>query len=301
MTVQDFVNWCNIQVGKSLDFDGQFGAQCTDFFNYAYQYLTGDNPYHDGYGVPGAKDIWGVPTSLFSKVANNPNDPNQLPPQGAILIYDGGLAGSGGNGHVAVVDSADAKQVTVWDQNWGGQYVHHQSHMWTGHEIGWLVFNGFEQYVTVDQLNQIYQELLNRAPDQSGEDHYVGHYTYGFVVNDIKQSAEYTALQQEVHNAQVQGQPISTSAPEPVSTPNPAPTPTPEPIPTPPAPTPDTQPAPVTDPSPIAEPTPVPSIPITPAPATEPSPPKSPPVQVKKQNWLVRALNAILRFFDFKV
>ncbi len=31
------------------------------------------------YGVMGAKDIWTVPTSRFTKIANDPNDPNQTP------------------------------------------------------------------------------------------------------------------------------------------------------------------------------------------------------------------------------
>lgn len=145
MTIQDAVSWCNQQIGKALDFDGIYGAQCTDFFNYYYQEITGRNPYSDGAGVPGAKDLWSVDFPNFTKVANNMADPNQLPPQGAVLIYDGGLAGSNGFGHVAVVDSANAQQVTVWDQNWGGAYVHHQAHMWTGHEIGWMIFEGFTQ------------------------------------------------------------------------------------------------------------------------------------------------------------
>ena len=79
MTRQDAINWLNAQNGKALDFDSMYGVQCFDFFNYYYQFLTGRNPYSDGYGVPGAKDIWNVPTSRFTKVANNPNDPNQYP------------------------------------------------------------------------------------------------------------------------------------------------------------------------------------------------------------------------------
>lgn len=194
MTVSDAMAWCNQQVGKALDFDGVYGAQCTDFFNFYYQHITGRNPYSDGAGVAGAKDLWGVAFPNFTKVQNNPSDPNQLPPQGSMLIYDGGLSGSGGYGHVAIVDSANAQQVTVYDQNWGGMYVHHQAHMWTGHEIGWLVFGGFQTNITLDQLTQLYEDLLHRAPDQGGIDHYVGHYTYDFVKNDILHSAEYAAL-----------------------------------------------------------------------------------------------------------
>jgi hypothetical protein len=169
MTLQQAVSWCNSQVGKALDFDGAYGAQCFDLFNFYYQAVTGRNPYSDGYGVAGAKDIYDVPTSLFTKVANNPNDPSQIPPQGAVLIYDGGLPGSGGFGHVAIVDQADAQGVMVWDQNWGGQFVHHQRHMWTGHERGWLVFNGFNSSqrdaMTPAQEKQAYEIVLGREPE----------------------------------------------------------------------------------------------------------------------------------------
>jgi hypothetical protein len=257
------MNWCNGQVGKALDFDGQYGAQCTDFFNFYYQLITGHNPYHDGYAVPGAKDIWNVPTALFTKVPNNASDPNQLPPQGAILIYDGGLSGSGGEGHVAVIDSANAKQVTVFDQNWGGMYVHHQSHMWTGHELGWLVFNGFEQNITLPQLTDVYQQLLNRAPDQSGIDHYVGHYTYAFVVNDIKQSAEY-AQDHAPHPTPVTPAPVPAPAPTPAPV-VPSQTPAPTDPASPPTPQADTPPTPPPAPTPI--PTPVVTV-SPPAPVT---------------------------------
>lgn len=144
MTVQEAVNWCNGQVGQSLDFDGQFGAQCFDFFNFYYQTVTGRNPYSDGAGVPNAYQIYDIDFPGWTRVANDMNDPNQLPPQGSVIVYDGGLPGSEGAGHVAVIDYADSKNVTVWDQNWGGMYVHHQSHMWTGHERGWLIPN-FDQ------------------------------------------------------------------------------------------------------------------------------------------------------------
>ena len=63
MTRQDALNWLNAQNGKALDYDKMYSIQCVDFFNYYYQFLTGRNPYSDGYGVPGAKDLWNVPTS----------------------------------------------------------------------------------------------------------------------------------------------------------------------------------------------------------------------------------------------
>lgn len=38
-TVSDAMNWCESQVGKALDYDGNYGAQCVDFIYYYYQYL----------------------------------------------------------------------------------------------------------------------------------------------------------------------------------------------------------------------------------------------------------------------
>lgn len=140
MTRTDAIAWCQSKLGQAMDFDGQYGAQCVDFFNFYYQYLTGRNPYSDGYGVPGAKDLWNVPTTLFTKITNNPNDLTQLPSPGDIIIYNGSMPGSGGYGHVAVV--GEAKNI-YYEQNYGGMYVKKNSRPFNGYEIGWLSFNGF--------------------------------------------------------------------------------------------------------------------------------------------------------------
>ena len=145
MTRQDSINWLNAQNGKKLDFDSMYGIQCVDGFNYYYQFLTGRNPYSDGYGVPGAKDLWNVPTSRFTKVANNPNDPNQYPQAGDILIYSVGTYG-----HVNMCLSADSKGLTTIGQNEhsnnGGMEIitrNWATVVGTLKLIGWLSFNGF--------------------------------------------------------------------------------------------------------------------------------------------------------------
>lgn len=144
MIRQDALNWLYSENGGVLDFDGIYGAQCVDYFNFYYRFLTGHNPYSDGYGVPGAKDLWNVPTDLFAKVPNNPNDPNQLPQTGDILIYNSSWGG--GLGHVEMVLSADQNGVNVSAQNSKGQYVDVEFRPWkriVGGLIGWLSFNGF--------------------------------------------------------------------------------------------------------------------------------------------------------------
>ncbi len=145
MTRQDAINWLNAQNGKALDYDKMYSVQCVDFFNYYYQFLTGRNPYSDGYGVAGAKDLWNVPTSRFTKIANNPNDPNQYPSAGDILIY-----GVGQYGHVNVCLGADNKGLTTIGQNENNRNDPTQiiTRNWSTivgslKLIGWLSFNGF--------------------------------------------------------------------------------------------------------------------------------------------------------------
>lgn len=142
-SLNDAVNYLNSRKGSTVDFDGKYGGQCVDLFNAYYQFVSGRNPYNNGYGVSSAYKLYDVPTPAgFTKVANNPNNPNQLPPKGAIIIYARTLPGSGGHGHVEIVDSADARGLRVWAQNWGGvQRVQNLYHVWPtgGHVRGWLV------------------------------------------------------------------------------------------------------------------------------------------------------------------
>lgn len=49
--------------------------------------------------------------------------------------------------------------------------------------------------ITLDQLTELYHDILQRAPDAGGVQHYVGHFTYDFVRNDMLNSAEYKNLQ----------------------------------------------------------------------------------------------------------
>jgi len=151
MTRQDAINWLNAQNGKSLDYDNAYGVQCFDFFNFYYQFLTGRSPYTDGYGVMGAKDIWTVPTSRFTKIANNPNDPNQYPQSGDVLIY-----GVGAYGHVNVCLSADGNGVTTIGQNENNRNDPTQiiTRNWATvvgnlKLIGWLSFNGFTTQTSI--------------------------------------------------------------------------------------------------------------------------------------------------------
>jgi CHAP domain len=152
MTRSDAVNWLNQQIGKGLNYDGSYGNQCVDYFNYYYQYLVGRSPYQDGYGVEGAKDLWNVATDKFTKIVNDPNDPNQLPKVGDIFIYNSSWGG--GYGHVEMVLAVDTASIVVSAQNTKGQYVSQDVRTWDGiigGLIGWMSYNGFNEGVSMSK------------------------------------------------------------------------------------------------------------------------------------------------------
>lgn len=106
------VSWISSQVGQKLDFDQQYGFQCVDFFNFYYQHISGDNPYSDGYSVPGAKDLWNIANDRFTKI---PDSNTLLPHLGDVAVY--GAAWGAGYGHVEMVESIDANGCTFIGEN----------------------------------------------------------------------------------------------------------------------------------------------------------------------------------------
>lgn len=196
MTRQEAIQWCQSKLGQAMDYDGVYGAQCTDFFNFYYKYLTGRNPYSDGFGVPGAKDLWNVRVGHFDYIQNNPNDYNQLPQPGDIVIYAGSMPGSGGYGHVAI--AGEAKNV-YYEQNYGGMFVKRNTRAFNGHEIGWMRYKGFNQGetpMTPQEEANAYQIVLNRAMEHGGS----GRTGYKFITDaqaevNAQRQAQQTAVQ----------------------------------------------------------------------------------------------------------
>lgn len=74
-----------------------------------------------------------VMLQAYDWVVNDPSDPNQLPPRGAIIIW--GLP----NEHIAFFDhQMDNHQFMSYGQNSGGNLLHFQPHSWKG-VAGWYI------------------------------------------------------------------------------------------------------------------------------------------------------------------
>ena len=94
-------------LGRKVDFDGWYGAQCVDLVQFYNRDAAG------GKFLSGnAKDIYGQQADKYTWVRNTPNG---VPPQGAVIVYDSSWGG--GFGHVAIVDSANTSVVNILSQN----------------------------------------------------------------------------------------------------------------------------------------------------------------------------------------
>lgn len=269
-TQLEAINWINGTVGQHLDYDHQYGQQCFDYFNFYYQWLTGDSPYADGFGVSGAKDIWNVSTSAFDKI----RDSNTLVPQpGDVLIY--GPSWGAGYGHVELCLSSDASGSHLVGENEhnnpseGVVVVYRTWTQMTG-LIGVMRphFAAPVTYINEAQLTQLYTDLLLRAPDPDAVNHYVGHYTYDFVKQDLLNSVEYGI----VHAPKPSPTSAENPPPSPVNSPTPTPVEAPQAAPT---------------AGPVSVPTP------DPKPASRPSPEAQ--VKTNQWSWLINFIRKIIR------
>lgn len=213
MTQAEAVAWLNSKVGSYWDFDGQYGNQCVDSFNFYYKYLTGRSPYTDGYGVPGAKDLWNVATSVFDKI---PDSSTLSPQPGDVIIYD--QRWGGGYGHVEMVVATQGDGCWVVGSNFGSNPsmpVQKAFRPWSVINSGIkgvMRYKGFGQGETMNQgdVTNMYNVLLGRAPDAGGLQTYTG-MSWHDVFYAISASVEYknkianekalvTGLQTEVTN-----------------------------------------------------------------------------------------------------
>ena len=101
-------------VGKHIDSDGQYGAQCFDVFQKYNREVVGGPFIHGG----GAHEIYDS-YATNGAAANYDRVPaNVGPPQpGDVAVWSGNKPYSGGFGHVAVVTSVSGGSFQVVEQN----------------------------------------------------------------------------------------------------------------------------------------------------------------------------------------
>lgn len=140
MNLDQFYNEHN---GKGEDYDGAPAddpIQCVDLPKFYLKECFGVNPgawgdahdYFDGVGSARMAALG------WTKVPNNPSDPNQVPPRGAIVVWSANLPGSGGGGHIDICWSSSPGAATFvgFDQNWGGKAAKLVTHNWS-YLLGW--------------------------------------------------------------------------------------------------------------------------------------------------------------------
>ncbi len=103
-TAQEALTWVRSQLGKSLDYDGVYGAQCVDLIKYYYDYL-GCASYARGNGADYASNA--LPSGWTRHKGAQPQP-------GDILVYSG--TSDNPNGHVAIYE---ADNIT-YHQNFNG-------------------------------------------------------------------------------------------------------------------------------------------------------------------------------------
>lgn len=116
-TQSDVIQWLDSQKGRAIDFDGRYGVQCVDFFNYYLKDYWGYQNPIGMYPVSYAYQIFdkGQPAG-WEKIAGNSNFRT-----GDIVIWNNGIGG--GAGHVGIIYSVDSSGVKVAHENWGAKYV----------------------------------------------------------------------------------------------------------------------------------------------------------------------------------
>lgn len=199
--------WFEGAVGRPMNPDNAYGLQCKDVADDYCVTLWG-NWIHTIRPGNGKDVINNANPSFFTKILNNPRDPNLIPQRGDIIVYSASRAVP--EGHVAVVEQADIYGCTVIQQDGYLQIPAHRARLPyvlpNGAVcIGWIrpKLEAPRALAAPHEIQAAYMQYLERAADQSGLDHYT-RYTIDFVRADLQGSQEYRDLQaRKAHAAQL--------------------------------------------------------------------------------------------------
>lgn len=145
----DYQTWKASVLGKVLNIDGSDPGQCTQVaLSWAQSIYPGIVWDALVPAVPEAREMFtNVATHYFTAIPNDHNDPNQLPLQGDIMVFDAtpqaGYEDSYGNpdGHTGVCDGATSSGYSLVQQNapYFGSPVNVTSYPWHFRPcLGWL-------------------------------------------------------------------------------------------------------------------------------------------------------------------
>ena len=144
MPTQTQERWFVQAVGRSLNYDGHYGLQCVDavdayaedIFGVPWQTCVG--------GVGGANQLLDVaPDAYWIRYNNDPNDPNQLPQRGDVVVY----AGDGYNqfGHTAVVLKATRDGMNLLQQDGFAAPLQFVDNNWYSNKPAHIAWLGYDQ------------------------------------------------------------------------------------------------------------------------------------------------------------
>jgi len=155
MNKQEIVNnFVSKYLGQRLDFDGYYGTQCVDLFNYYLKEVLGINNPIQQFSVASAYQIWnyGANNSLFKRIENTPT---AVPEIGDIIIFD--KSNSFPHGHVSIFLEGDAKKLVSLDQHFPlGSPVAKVTHDYLNPKvIGWLRPAMFDVNPTLPPVNNL--------------------------------------------------------------------------------------------------------------------------------------------------
>jgi len=107
----NFLQWCRAAVGKRIDFDHAYGAQCVDLVNVYAQAFRAAGAFKGN-----AVDIARQNATGWRWVANAPAN---YPTAGDVVVWaKDARIGTGDAGHTALCLAADTRVLLVLEQNW---------------------------------------------------------------------------------------------------------------------------------------------------------------------------------------
>lgn len=125
-TQAEAVAWAQSQVGKALDYDGAYGAQCVDLIAFYYRYL--------GNTTPGGNARDYCSNALPSGWRRITNSSGFVPQPGDICVWGANAGGNGSYGHVAIYINGNSSRINTVDQN----YLNNQKtdyHSWNTAQV----------------------------------------------------------------------------------------------------------------------------------------------------------------------